>query len=300
MEVAMQKNTQKVKNILETLPYIEAFRNKIFVFKFGGSLINNKKLREVFIKDIILLRHLNMNVVIVHGGGKNISKRLEACGLEGKFHKGYRITNQDAIKEVEMVLTGEVNQKLTLDFVTRGVKAIGLTGKDAGLIQANKKVVCKDVDIGHVGEITEINSAFIHMLLNQNYLPIISPIGYDLKGMTYNINADDVASEMSAVLNAEKLFLISDVKGLYRDFSDSSSFISSINVNEAKALIDNKEITGGMLPKLQSCINAVNKGAKAAHIIDGRLEHGVLLEIFTNSGIGTIVKGDKYDINGDL
>jgi acetylglutamate kinase len=185
-------------------------------------------------------------------------------------------------------------------FFTACIDAIGLTGKDAGLIKAKQKVIDQHVDIGNVGDIIDINANFLHMLLDQYYLPIISPIGYDDHGRTYNINADDVASAVAVALDAEKLFLISDVEGLYRDFNDKESFISSITLEEGKALVDKGIIKGGMLPKLKSCINAVDQGVKAAHIIDGRLEHAVLLEIFTDSGVGTLLKGENYDTDENI
>jgi len=296
----MKKNTQKVKNILEALPYMEKFRNKIFVFKFGGSMINDEDKRQLFINDIILLKHLNMKIVMIHGGGKDISKRLDEKGIKGEFHKGYRITNNEAMAEVEMVLSGNINKTLTLNFVNKGINAVGLTGKDAGLIKAKQKIVDEHVDIGNVGDIIDINASFLHMLIDQYYLPIIAPIGYDDNGRTYNINADDVASEVAVALDAEKLFLISDVEGVYRDFDDKKSFISYLSLEEGKALVNNGIINGGMLPKLKSCINAVEQGVKAAHIIDGRLDHAVLLEIFTDSGVGTLLKGENYDFNEDI
>src|SRR6056297_1749430 len=300
MEVAMKKNTKKVKNILEALPYMEKFRNNIFVFKFGGSMINDEYKRQLFINDIILLKHLNMKVVLIHGGGKHISIRLDEKGIKGKFHKGYRITTNEAMAEVEMVLSGNINKTLTLNFVNKGIDAVGLTGKDAGLIKAKQKIIDQHVDIGNVGDIIGINSNFLHMLLDQYYLPIISPIGYDDHGRTYNINADDVASAVAIALDAEKLFLISDVEGLYKDFNDKDSFISSLTLAEGKALVADGIIKGGMLPKLKSCINAVDQGEKEDNIVDGRLEHAVLLEIFTDSGVGTLLKGENYDTHENI
>lgn len=286
----MQENKQRVNNLLESLPYIEQFRGKTFVFKYGGSLIDNIELKKKFVEDISLLIHLNIKVIIIHGGGKNISKRLEEKGIEAKFHEGYRITNDEAIEEVEMVLSGNINKDLVLNFVNRNINAIGLNGKDAGLVKASKKIIDEHVDIGNVGEVENINKEFIELLIENRYLPIISPIGYDDNGKTYNINADDVASEVANAVQAEKLFFLSDVEGLYLDFEDKSSFINKIHVDEASDLIEKKIITGGMIPKLKSCINAVKNGVNAVHIIDGRVEHSVLLEVFTNSGIGTMIE----------
>lgn len=293
----MKKNTKKVKNLLESLPYIEKFRNKIFVFKYGGSLLTDIDRRKSFIDDLILLKHLNMKVVIVHGGGKAISKRLDEKGIKSEFYKGYRITDDNVIVEAEMVLSGQINKKLTLDFVKKDVKAIGISGKDSGLIKAKKKIIDKSVDIGHVGEVEKINNEFLKILIDKDYIPIISPISFGKDGESYNINADDVASEIAISLKAEKLFFISDIRGLYKDFDDKNSFISSIDIKEAKGLIKEKIIKGGMLPKLKSCINSVENGTKAVHIIDGRIEHAILLEIFTDSGVGTMVKGEKYEFD---
>ncbi|MEA3423051.1 MAG: acetylglutamate kinase, partial [Bacillota bacterium] len=209
---------------------------------------------------------------------------------ETAFHNGYRITDDRAIDEVEMVLSGHVNKELTLLFNNQGVKAIGVNGKDAGLIKAKKKIVDAEVDIGHVGNVDEINTEFLNMLLKNEYLPIISPIGFDNEGNTYNINADDVASEIAMSMNAEKLFLISDVNGVYTDFNDKETFNSRLSIKEAKTMIASGVVNGGMIPKIQSCIQLIEHGVSSAHIINGEITHSILLEVFTDEGIGTMIE----------
>ena len=288
--IEMYKKKEMVKHLIEALPYIMKFRNKIFIFKYGGSIIDNKENKRAFVEDISLLIHLGMKVIIIHGGGKHINRRLAEKGIETSFYNGYRITDDRAIEEVEMVLSGHVNKELTLLFNNQGIKAVGVNGKDAGLINAKKKIIDDKVDIGHVGSVVKINTEFLDMLLENEYLPIISPIGFDDDGNTYNINADDVASEIAMSMNAEKLFLISDVNGVYTDFNDKETFISRLNIKDAKKMIENGIINGGMIPKIQSCIQLIEHGVSSAHIINGEITHSILLEVFTDEGIGTMIE----------
>lgn len=281
-----------IGNLVEALPYIMQFRDKIFVIKFGGSIMQSEKEKKAFIDDVILMLHLGIKIVLVHGGGKHISNRLERMGIETEFVEGYRVTCDDAIKEVEMVLSGSINKDLTLRFNNRGVKAVGMNGKDGGLIKAKKKYIIKkekETDIGNVGDIEKINPDYLKLLIDHQYLPIISPIGYDENGTTYNINADDVAAKICSELNAEKLVLMTDVNGLYKTFGDESTFISKLTVDDAKKYIEDGIIQGGMIPKIQSCISSIERGAGTTHIINGMIEHSLLLEIFSNEGIGTMV-----------
>ncbi len=286
----MYRKREMVNHLIEALPYIQKFRDKIFVFKYGGSIIENQENKLAFIEDVSLLLHLGMKVIIVHGGGKHISRRLKERGIDSHFHKGYRVTSESAVSEVEMVLSGHINKELTLLFNNFGIETVGLNGKDAGLIKAKKKVVDENYDIGHVGDVVEINVGFLDMLLKNGYLPVVSPIGFDENGVTYNINADDVASEIAMHMKAEKLFLISDVDGIYRDMDDPDSFISRITVKDAVSLLDEGILTGGMIPKINSCIDCINDGVKSVHIINGGITHSVLLEVFTNDGIGTMIE----------
>ena len=296
----MYKKKEMVNHLIEALPYILKFKNKIFVFKYGGSIIDDEENKNAFVEDISLLIHLGMKVIIVHGGGKHINRRLAEKGIETAFHNGYRITTDEAIEEVEMVLSGHVNKELAFLFNNQGVKAVGVNGKDAGLIKAKKKIIDDEVDIGHVGNVAEINTEFLNMLLGNEYLPIISPIGFDNEGNTYNINADDVASEIAMSMNAEKLFLISDVNGVYTDFNDKDTFVSRLNIKDAKAMIEKGVVDGGMIPKIQSCIQLIEHGVSCAHIINGKITHGVLLEVFTDEGIGTMIEERWNDDNENV
>lgn len=296
----MKKKTKMVKHILESLPYIEKFREKIFVVKFGGSLLEQKGLLDKFIRDITLLIHLNIKIIIVHGGGKHISKRLDKLNIKSDFKKGMRITSDKAMKEVEMVLSGYLNKKFVQCFVNENISAIGLSGKDGGLIKAKKLKSNNKVDLKNVGKIVNIDNKIINLLIDNKYLPIVSSIGYDDFGNTYNINADKVASKLAISVKAEKLIYLSDVKGIYSDFENRKKFISQLSISEAKKMIDNKLLKGGMIPKVNSCIDSINKGVNSVHMINGKIDHSVLLEIFTNKGIGTMIKGDNYDNNENV
>ena len=296
----MKKKTKMVKHILESLPYIEKFREKIFVVKFGGSLLEQKGLLDKFIRDITLLIHLNIKIIIVHGGGKHISKRLDKLNIKSDFKKGMRITSDKAMKEVEMVLSGYLNKKFVQCFVNENIAAIGLSGKDGGLIKAKKLKSNNKVDLKNVGKIVNIDNKIINLLIDNKYLPIVSSIGYDDFGNTYNINADKVASKLAISVKAEKLIYLSDVKGIYSDFENRKKFISQLSISEAKKMIDNKLLKGGMIPKVNSCIDSINKGVNSVHMINGKIDHSVLLEIFTNKGIGTMIKGDNYDNNENV
>lgn len=281
-----------IGNLVEALPYIMQFREKTFVIKFGGSIINSEKEKKAFIDDVALMLQMGMKIVLVHGGGKDISNRLDRMGIETEFVEGYRVTCDEAIKEVEMVLSGSINKDLTLRFNNRGIKAVGMNGKDGGLIKAKKKYIIKkkqETDIGNVGDIEKIDPSYLKLLIDHQYLPIISPIGFDEQGNTYNINADDVAAKICSELNAEKLILMTDVNGLYKEFGDESTFISKLTVETAKKYIEDGTIQGGMIPKIQSCITSIENGTGTTHIINGMIEHGLLLEIFSDDGIGTMV-----------
>ncbi|OPL09284.1 MAG: hypothetical protein AVO33_07410 [delta proteobacterium ML8_F1] len=286
----MHKKTEMVNHLIESLPYIMKFRGKVFVFKYGGSIIESQENKEAFVADISLLIHLGMRVIIVHGGGKHISRRLEEQGIETVFHEGYRVTEKAAMDEVEMILSGHINNDLTLLFNNYGSKAVGLSGKDAGLIRARKKIIDSDQELGHVGDVEAINGDFLKMLLDNHILPIIAPIGFDEAGNTYNINADDVASTIAKEMGAEKLILLSDINGIYRDIHRPESFISRLNLAQARALIETSAISGGMIPKLKSVIASIESGVGSVHIINGKITHSVLLEVFTDEGIGTMIE----------
>lgn len=284
---------ERIEHLIETLPYIEGFRGKTFLVKYGGSIMHSEKEKVSFVEDVALMMQLGIKVIIVHGGGQFISKRLADVDIESSFQEGYRVTDEKAIKEVEMLLSGGINTELTLRFNNRGVRAVGVNGKDAGLIKASKKLIINDdkvIDIGHVGHIQSIDVSYLNLLIDRGYLPIVSPIGFDQLGTTYNLNADDVAGQLSGALQAEKLILMTDVKGLYEVFGREETFIDQLDLAGAKKLIKEGAIQGGMIPKVKSCVTSLEGGTKSAHIISGMTPHSLLLEVFTNSGVGTMVE----------
>lgn len=286
---------KRVQNLIESLPYIMEFRGKTFVIKFGGSIMKNEAAKQAFIQDIVLMEHLGINIVIVHGGGPHISKRLEQLNIKSEFIDGLRVTTKEVMQEVEMVLSGMINKELTMGINNGGTQAIGISGKDGNFIKTKKKMLEKDgklIDLGYVGEVDEVNEKFLNDLVERGYLPVIAPIGFDQAYNTYNINADYVAAAISASIKAEKLILLTDVDGLYLDFDDKDSLLSSFTLDEGEKMIQDGIIQGGMLPKLQCAIDAIKKGTHNVHMINGSREHGLLLEVFTDDGIGTMIKGD--------
>lgn len=287
---------QKIDILIEALPYIKKFTGKTFVIKYGGSIMKNMDAQKAFIEDVVLLKLVGINIVIVHGGGPNISNWLNKLDIKTKFIKGLRVTDEKIMEVVEMVLSGNVNKGITADLCKHGIDAVGISGRDNNLICAKKKYLYEKeekIDIGYVGEVVSVNTKILIDLLEGGYLPVISPIGCDGEGNVYNINADYVASSVSGVLNSEKFILLTDVEGLYKDINDPSSFISSINIEEIKKYIQKKVIIGGMIPKMECCIEAIENGTKNVHLIDGREKHSLLLEIFTNEGMGTMIKGGE-------
>jgi len=286
----------RIQHLIEALPYIKEFKGKIFVIKYGGSIMEDESGKKALIQDIVLLSHLGIKCIVVHGGGKEINSRLERLGIESEFKEGYRVTSSEAIDEVEMVLTGRINKELTCSLNNAGAKAVGLNGKDAGLLRSVQKYVEIDNevhDIGHVGEIQEVNPEIVEILLANGIVPVISPIGFDDTGTTFNINADDVAAEVSAKLNAEKLIMITDVPGVMRDLDDEDSLISKMTFSDVDTLQEEGVISGGMIPKMNCVKKAIQSGAKSVHILNGKVEHCVMLEIFTDSGIGTMISREE-------
>ena len=291
MNENMQKYLEKAQVLIEALPYIQRFNRKIIVVKYGGSAMVDENLKKRVIEDVTLLKLCGFKPVIVHGGGKEISKWVGKVGMEPKFINGLRVTDEETMEIAEMVL-GKVNKSLVQLVESLGVKAIGISGKDGALLKVEKKY-SEGQDIGYVGEIREVNSSIIYDLLEKDFLPIICPVGLDDDYNTYNINADDVACAVATGLNAEKLAFLTDIEGVYKDPDDPSTLISELEVEEAKKLISSGYIGGGMLPKLQNCIDAIENGVSRVHILDGRIPHCLLLEIFTNKGIGTAILSSK-------
>ena len=278
----------KANILLEALPYIQHFNRKIIVIKYGGSCMVDEDLKQNVIKDVVLLKLVGFKPIIVHGGGKEISFWVEKFGGETKFINGLRYTDKNTMEIADMVLN-KINKSLVQNVEKLGIKAIGINGKDGGLLKVKKKKV-DGADLGYVGEITEVNNTILYDLLEKDYLPIVCPIGYDDNFDTYNVNADDAALSIAKSVKAEKLTFLTDVEGIAKDINDKSSFISELTVSEANELIKENIVGGGMLPKLNNCIDAINNGVKNVHILDGRLKHSLLLEIFTNKGIGTVLK----------
>ena len=277
----------KAETLIEALPYIRDFNSKKVVVKYGGSAMLDHNLEESVIKDVALLKLVGMQPIIVHGGGKEISKWISKVGKETRFEEGFRVTDKDTMEIAEMVLN-KVNKSLVSLIEELGVKACGISGKDGGMLKVEKKY-SKGEDIGYVGEVKEVDTTLIHSLLKDDFLPVICPIGYDDNFHAYNINADDAACAIARAVNAEKLAFLTDIEGVYKDYNDKSSLISELSTTEARQLLAGGTIGGGMLPKLNNCIDAIEHGVSRVHILDGRIPHCLLLEIFTNKGVGTAI-----------
>lgn len=284
---SMNEMIGKAETLVEALPYIRDFNNKVVVVKYGGSAMLDKHLEESMMKDVALLKLVGMHPIIVHGGGKEISKWVKLSGKTPEFIEGFRVTDLDTMEIAEMVLN-KVNKHLVAMIEQLGVKAAGISGKDGATIMVDKKTV-NGQDIGYVGQVKSVNTELIQTLLDNDFIPVIAPIGLDDKYNTYNINADDAACAVASALNAEKLAFMTDIEGVCMDPNDKSTFISILTLNEANKMIKDGFIGGGMLPKLRNCIDAVKNGVSRVHILDGRKEHCLLLEFFTKKGIGTAI-----------
>ena len=294
MEKNMEEILSKAEVLIEALPYIQRFNRKIIVVKYGGSAMSSEELQKNVIKDVTLLKLVGFKPIIVHGGGKEISRWVGKVGKEAKFVNGLRVTDAETMEIAEMVLN-KVNKGLVSMVQELGVKAVGISGKDGSLLKVDKKY-SNGEDIGFVGDIKDVDPKILYDLLERDFLPIVAPIGMDDNFQTYNINADDAACAIAKAVGAEKLAFLTDIEGLYKDINDKSSFISRLSASEADQLINDGFIGGGMLPKLANCTSAIKNGVNRVHILDGRIPHCLLLEIFTQKGIGTaIVKDDEVD-----
>ena len=287
----MKELLQKAEVLIEALPYIQRFNRKIIVVKYGGSAMVDEELKKHVIQDVTLLKLVGFKPIIVHGGGKEISKWVGKVGMEPVFINGLRKTDEATMEIAEMVLN-KVNKSLVTLVQELGVNAVGISGKDGGLLKVEKKY-SNGEDIGFVGEITEVNPQILYDLLEKDFLPIICPVGMDAEYNSYNINADDAACAIAKAVKAEKLAFLTDIEGVYKDPKDKDTLISELRVSEARELIGDGFIGGGVLPKLNNCIDAIENGVSRVHILDGRIAHCLLLEIFTNRGIGTAILGDK-------
>ena len=292
-EKNMEQIMEKAQVLIEALPYTQRFNRKIIVVKYGGSAMVDEDLKKQVIQDVTLLKLVGFKPIIVHGGGKEISRWVEKVGKEPEFINGLRKTDAETMEIAEMVLN-KVNKSLVSLVEGLGVLSIGISGKDGGLLKVKKKY-SDGKDIGFVGEITEVNPKILYDLLEKDFLPIVCPIGMDEDSNSYNINADDAACAIARAVSAEKLAFLTDIEGVYKDPDDKSTLISELTVSDAKKLITDGFIGGGMLPKLNNCIDAIDNGVSRVHILDGRIAHCLLLEIFTNKGIGTAILGDKEE-----
>ncbi len=275
--------------LTEALPYIKKFSGITVVIKYGGAALVNEDIKTTLIKDIALMKYVGFKPVVVHGGGKDINKALEAVGIEPKFKDGLRVTDEPTMEIVQQVLAGKINKNITTELCMHGINAVGICGKDAGFMQV-KKAMPNGMDIGLVGEVTEVKTDLINTLIDNDFVPVISSIGVDENGTSYNVNADYAAVAVAGALKAEKLVFVTDVAGIMRDVNDPDSVISVIKTDEVNKLIEDGTISGGMLPKVQCCMAGVEAGVNNVHILDGRIAHCLILEIFTNKGIGTLIE----------
>ncbi|MBE8540431.1 acetylglutamate kinase [Geoglobus acetivorans] len=287
---------EKVSTLLEALPYIKEFHGQTMVIKIGGHAMVSDEMLEQTVRDIMLLYFVGIKPVVVHGGGPEISEKMEKFGIKPKFIDGLRITDEDTIEIVEMVLDGKINSKIISYFIKNGAKAVGISGKDGLLVIARKKKVKKrigesevEVDLGYVGETEYVNPRILEILIDNGYIPVISPVAADLNGNIYNMNADIVAGDVAGALRAKKMIMLTDVNGIYRDVNDESSLISKMSAEELENLLKAGMLSGGMIPKAEAALNALKNGVEKVHIINGSIEHSILLELFTKEGIGTMV-----------
>lgn len=291
----MEALIKKAEILIEALPYIQKLNGKTVVIKYGGNAMINDELKNSVMEDITLLKYIGMNPVVVHGGGPDINKTLERLDIKSEFVNGLRVTDTATMEVAQMVLVGKTNKEIVSLLNKKGGKAIGLSGIDGNLIQCEKLLTTVDgieTDIGMVGKITNINSKMLELLAKDEYIPVVAPIGVGKNGESYNINADTVASEIAAALKAEKLILLTDVEGVKKS-KDCDEILPALTAEEVHSLIDKKIINGGMIPKVLGCLDAVERGVGRTHIIDGRIPHCILLEIFTNRGIGTMIMKER-------
>ncbi|MBM3289870.1 MAG: acetylglutamate kinase [Candidatus Hydrogenedentes bacterium] len=280
---------QKAATLVEALPYIREFEGKTVVIKYGGAAMENPRLRESTTEDIVLMKYVGMNPVIVHGGGPEINRTLQRLGVEAKFHNGLRITDEETVKVVEMVLAGTLNKEIVSLISRAGGNPVGICGKDGNLLHARKLTAKDGADLGFVGEITGVHFQIISVLCEAGMVPVIAPIATDGHGNTWNVNADTAAGEIAAAIQAEKLVFLTDTPGILRDPKDKATLIHQLNHLEIQELIEKGVIAGGMIPKVEACLKALDYGVAKTHIIDGRVPHSLLLEIFTDRGMGTLV-----------
>ena len=290
----MEKYIGKAKVLIEALPYIKRFSGKTVVIKYGGSAMEDERQKALVIQDIVLMKLVGMKPVVVHGGGKAISSMMSRLGKKSRFVSGLRVTDAETAEIAEMVLSGNINKQIVQSIQNHGINAVGINGKDANTFIAEKALV-DGMDVGFVGSIVSTNTSLVQSLIDNDFIPVIAPIGTDSEGNTYNINADYAASAIAGALKAQKLVFLTDVEGILTDIGNPESIIRRISVREAEALIADGTISGGMIPKAECCIDGIRKGVDSVHILDGRIQHSMLLEIFTNKGIGTMITTEEAE-----
>lgn len=290
-EYFQQTEATRVRVLSEALPYIQQFAGRTVVVKYGGAAMKDSMLKDKVIRDIVFMSCVGIRPVVVHGGGPEINSWLDKLGIEPQFKNGLRVTDSATMDVVEMVLVGRVNKELVSLINRAGGQAVGLCGKDGNLFNARPE---GQEGIGFVGEVTSVRINLLESLVNGGYIPVVSSVAADLEGQAYNINADTVAGELAAALGAEKLILLTDTAGILRDYKDPSTLIPKLSIQDARDLIDTGVVAGGMIPKVKCCVRSLAQGVKAAHIIDGRLPHALLLEIFTDTGIGSMLVGSEF------
>jgi len=278
----------QAETLIQALPYIKEYAGKTIVIKYGGHAMLDESLKAATMQDVTLMRYVGLNPILVHGGGPEISEAMQRMGKEPQFVGGLRVTDEETMEIVEMVLTGKTNKNIVAHLNAQGGQAVGLSGKDGSLIQATKETT--KGDLGFVGRVAQVNPAIIHTLTEAGYIPVISSVAIGEGGESYNVNADTVAGALAAALQATKLIMMTDVEGIFQDFADKDSLISEMTVSDARQLITDGVVERGMIPKVDACITAVANGVKRAHILDGRLPHALLIEIFTDQGLGTMIK----------
>lgn len=288
---------ERIDTLIEALPYINVFQNNIIVLKYGGNAMVNDRLKESVMQDVLLMKSVGIKPIIVHGGGPFINDMLASLGIESEFKKGLRVTDDAVMDVAEMVLSGQVNKNIVKHYNKLGGNAVGISGKDGNMIKVKKKFIeevndkgeIELVDIGLVGEIETIDTALLTLLINNDFVPVISPVGVDMNGDTHNINADYVAGEIAGAIHADKFILLTDTKGVYEDKDDESTLLSELTLEQVEQHIESGVISDGMIPKVECCAHALKKGVKQAHIVDGRIKHSLLLELFFDAGIGTMI-----------
>lgn len=298
----MSNSIEKAKILIEALPYIRAFNGITVVIKYGGSAMLDPEINESIIQDIVLLKLVGLKPVVVHGGGPEINAMLSKVDIKSEFINGLRVTTKETMEIVEMVLAGKINKRVVNRIAGQGGLAVGLTGKDGNILEV-KKLIKDGVDLGYVGEIEKVNTELIQTLINNDFIPVIAPIGSDKEGNTYNINADYAAVAIAGALKAQKLVFLTDVEGVLKDKDDPASLISYLSDEEARKYIEDGTISGGMIPKVECCMQAIENGVSMVHILDGRLNHALILEIYTEKGIGTMMykkEGNHYVLSGNV